>query len=62
MHGTKKDTFYLLAKEPTNIESPQHNLWETALKNTLLQVIDPEESDKIREIIEEKNASKFLVY
>lgn len=55
-----KNHFYLLADEPTQIESKEHQLWETLKNNKVIDVISPEESDKVAELIFDKNATVFL--
>jgi hypothetical protein len=56
----EENNFYLLSREPSLVDSLEHKLWENAVKNNLIQVLDPEESFKVAEIIEENQAHKFL--
>lgn len=56
----KENNFFLLAEEPENVSSSEHKLWASAQINPLVKVLNPEESSKVVDIIEEKSASKFL--
>ena len=56
----KDNNFYLISEEPKNIGSKEHKLWETIRYNELISVINPEESNKVADLILEKNATKFL--
>ena len=54
------NNFYLISSEPKSSSSAEHELWETAVRNELIQVLDPEQADKVADTIEENNAQKFL--
>lgn len=56
----KDNNFYLISEEPSEISSKEHKLWESVRYNELISVINPEESNKVADLIIEKNASKFL--
>ncbi len=51
---------YLISREPENIGSDQHKFWESVKKNSLIEVIDPEESDVVAKLVIEKEAKTFL--
>jgi hypothetical protein len=55
-----KNNFYLIAEEPAGINSKEHELWDNIQKQLLFKVIDPQQSNKVAEIIERTNAQKFL--
>ena len=55
-----KNKFYLIAEEPTRLNSPQYKIWDAAHKNELLTIIHPNEVAKIASEIEEKKAGWFL--
>lgn len=57
----KDNNFYLISEEPEKIGSKEHKLWESVRYNELIDVIHPEESNKIADQILEKKAAKFLV-
>lgn len=52
--------FYLLGKEPSSNSSSEHKLWESAVSNQLITVLDPEESNQVADLIEQKQARMFL--
>ncbi|MGB3590331.1 MAG: hypothetical protein WBA16_01480 [Nonlabens sp.] len=56
----KNNNFYLLTEEPTSTTSKEHRLWEAAVNNELINVLDPQESNRVAEMIEETNAQMFL--
>jgi len=56
----KDNNFYLISEEPSEISSKEHKLWESVRYNELISVINPEESNKVADLIIEKNATKFL--
>ena len=56
----KDNNFYLISEEPKNICSNEHKLWESVRYNELISVIHPEESNKIADLIFEKESAKFL--
>jgi hypothetical protein len=56
----KENDFFLITEEPSEIGSKEHQLWETIKLNDLIQVIHPEESDIVADLVLEKNAEKFL--
>lgn len=55
----EKNNFYLISDEPKNMLSREYSLWDSVNKNEIIKVINPEESDKIADLIEEKNAKTF---
>jgi hypothetical protein len=55
------DHFYLIAEEPSNVESKEHKIWEDLSLNPIIKRIFPEEVEKVAIEIEQRNASKFLV-
>lgn len=55
-----ENSFYLFAEEPSLIKSPEHKLWESAEKNSLIKVLDPADSSRVADLIEEKKATQFL--
>ena len=57
----KDNNFYLISEEPDNVGTKEHKLWESVRYNELISVIDPEESDKVADLIIKKKASKFLI-
>lgn len=56
----KENNFFLLAEEPENVSSAEHKLWASAQTNPLVKVLNPEESSKVADLIEDKLATKFL--
>lgn len=56
----ESNNFFLISGEPSEIEGKEHKLWESIKYNKLIDVIDPEESDKVADLIVEKKANKFL--
>lgn len=56
----KGNNFFLLAEEPKSVSSSEHKLWASAQTNPLVQVLNPEESSKVADLIEDKLATKFL--
>ncbi len=54
------NNFYLISEEPEKIGSKEHRLWESVRYNELINVIHPEESNKVADQILEKKAAKFL--
>jgi hypothetical protein len=57
----KKNNFFLIADEPTVINSPEHNTWENILNNPLFKVVNSEEVSIIAEKVEHTKAKTFLV-
>jgi hypothetical protein len=57
----KDNNFYLISEEPKKTGSKEHKLWESVHYNELISIINPEESNKVADLILEKKASKFLV-
>ena len=55
-----KNKFYVISDEPAMISSPEHIIWERLLNEKLFSVVSSEEVNKVAELIEETNASKFL--
>jgi hypothetical protein len=56
----KDNKFYLITEEPSEINSEEHSVWESIIKNELVTLIHPEQSNIIADLVFEKNASKFL--
>lgn len=54
------NNFYLISEEPETIGGKEHKLWESVKYNEIIDVVNPEESNKVADMIEEKKASKFL--
>ena len=55
------DHFYIIANEPSDVNSKEHKVWERLKQNPAVQMIYAEQSELIAEEIEEKNAGKFLL-
>ncbi|RTY90609.1 hypothetical protein [Flavobacterium sp. GT3R68] len=56
----KDNKFYLITEEPSEINSEEHTVWESIVKNELVTLIHPEESNIVADLVFEKNAGKFL--
>ena len=56
----KDNKFFLITEEPTEINSEEHNVWESIIKNELVTLIHPEQSNIVANLVFEKNAGKFL--
>jgi hypothetical protein len=56
----KKNNFYLITEEPTKSDKKNKELFDTLVKNPIIKVLHPEESDLVAEKIEEKKATLFL--
>lgn len=56
----KDNNFYLISEEPDKVGSKEHKLWEAVRHNDIIEVIHPEESSKVADLIIEKKAEKFL--
>lgn len=56
----KDNKFYLITEEPSEINSEEHNVWESIIKNELVSLIHPEQSNIVADLVFEKNAGKFL--
>lgn len=56
----KENDFFLISDEPQNINSLEHHLWESIKTNSLIEVLNSEESGKVAELIFEKDAKTFL--
>lgn len=56
----KDNKFYLITEEPSVIESEEHIVWESIIKNELVTLIHPEQSNIVADLVFEKNAGKFL--
>lgn len=56
----KDNKFYLIADEPSDIASEEHNVWESVNKNNLVTIVAPEQSNIIADLVFEKEARKFL--
>lgn len=55
-----KNDFYLISEEPEKVGSKEHKFWESVKYNPVIAVINPEESNKVADLILEKKATKFL--
>ncbi|MCD8528657.1 MAG: hypothetical protein LRY27_01460 [Chitinophagales bacterium] len=55
------NNFYLIANEPKLINSKEYALWDSVYKNSVIKILHPEESDKIADLIEEKEAKTFIL-
>lgn len=56
----KKNNFFLIADEPSQIKSHEHKIWESFINNPLFKVIDAEQVETVTDIVESTKASKFL--
>jgi len=56
----KNNNFFLIADEPTVINSPEHKTWENIINNPLFKVVNSEEVSTIAEKVEQTNAKTFL--
>ena len=56
----KDNKFYLITEEPSEIGSEEHIVWESIIKNELVTLIHPEQSNIVADLVFEKNAGKFL--
>lgn len=56
----KENDFFLISDEPKKINSQEHQLWESIKRNSLIEVLDSEESGRVAELIFEKDAKTFL--
>lgn len=54
-----ENNFYLIADEPSDIASAEHNMWEDAYNTPFFKVINVEEVNIIAEKVEKTNAKKF---
>ena len=52
--------FYIIADEPSDVNSKEHKTWERLKQNPAVQMIYAKQSELIAEEIEEKTAGKFL--
>lgn len=52
--------FFLIVKEPESNSSKEHKLWESVKTNKVIAVVEPEESNQVADLIEQKKAGKFL--
>jgi len=55
----RDNNFFIIADEP-EINSPEHKIWVSIQKQPTFKVINSEQSDRVAQIIEETNATKFL--
>ncbi|WP_338792014.1 hypothetical protein [Bernardetia sp. MNP-M8] len=55
-----ENSFFWIAEEPKLTDKKKHIIWETAHKNPLLKVINPDETEKILALVEDKKATHFL--
>ncbi len=56
----KDNSFYLIAREPSDIDSDNHKIWESVNNNNFISVIDPEQSDEVADKIIQKEATLFI--
>lgn len=56
----KDNKFYLITEEPSEIGSEEHIVWESIIKNELVTLIHPEQSNIVADLVFKKNAGKFL--
>ena len=57
----KNNNFFLIADEPTVINSPEHNTWENIINNPLFKVVNSEHVNIIVEKVEQTKAKTFLI-
>ncbi len=57
---SKEDNFYIIADEPSEINSKEHRTWESLKQNPAVKLIFTEDSEIVAEEIEKKKAHKFL--
>lgn len=55
----EKNKFFLIAEEP-NLNNSKKRIFNACIKSELIDVITPEKSSIVAEIIEEKNATTFI--
>jgi hypothetical protein len=58
--GNQPNNFYLIADEPTSVNSAEHDIWEKLRREDKFTLLQSDECDKIAVKIEEKRATKFL--
>jgi hypothetical protein len=56
----KKNNFFLIADEPSDIVSAEHKTWESISANPLFKLINTEQIETVTDVIESSNAAKFL--
>jgi hypothetical protein len=56
----KNNNFFLIANEPSVINSPEHNTWENIINNPLFKVVNSEQVNTIAETVEKTKAKTFL--
>jgi len=57
---SEDDHFYVIADEPSEVNSKEHKTWESLKQNPAVKLMYTEQSELIALEIEEKNAGKFL--
>jgi hypothetical protein len=57
---SEEDNFYIIADEPSEIDSKEHRTWENIKQNPAVKLIFTEQSEIVAEKIEDKKAHKFL--
>jgi hypothetical protein len=57
---SQDDNFYIIADEPSAIDSKEHRTWENLKQNPAVKLIFTEQSELIADEIEERKAHKFL--
>lgn len=56
----KENDFFLISDEPSDIKSPEHQVWESINSNELIKIVPSEKSGDVAMLILEKGAHKFL--
>jgi hypothetical protein len=58
---SEEDNFYIIADEPSEIESKEHRTWENLKQNPAVKLMFTDELEFIADEFEKKNSHKFLV-
>jgi hypothetical protein len=56
----KKNNFFVIANEPIEVESNEHQTWEKILGNPFFKVVNSEDVAQIADKVEETNATTFF--
>jgi len=56
----ENNKFFIISEEPQQITSKEHILWESIYKNQIIDILNPEQSNEVADLIESKNAKTFL--
>jgi hypothetical protein len=59
-HKGTNDKFYIIGDEPGQTNSKEHQIWADLIKSPVVQLINPDDSEKVAEEIESNGASKFI--